>query len=144
MKNELVEPRRMSMPQDIDLSTAEKCRDLLARYPDNSFLKDRLAKILRSEGRDEEATRLEIDNDPSDFKYHWGLLGYDERLRNRPSDAVVHLNRGLWHRKRGEWPKALSDYDRSRSTLTSPTHSAAGLVSGPPVPMTVSGTDGRR
>lgn len=101
------------MPAHLDLSTEQSCRELLARYPDNSFLKDRLAEILRSQGREEEATRLEIDTDPRDLKYHWGLLGYDERLRNDPSDAVVHLNRGLWHRKRGEWSKALVDYDRS-------------------------------
>jgi tetratricopeptide (TPR) repeat protein len=101
------------MPAHPDLSTERSCRELLARYPDNSFLKDRLAKILRAEGREEEATTLESDSAWGDLKYHWGLLGYDERLRNDPSDAVAHLNRGLWHRKRGEWSKALSDYDRS-------------------------------
>src|SRR5262249_59705135 len=71
MRNELVEPRRMSMPKDIDLSTEEKCRDLLARYPDNSVLKDRLAEILRSQRREEEATGLGGDTNPRDFKYHW-------------------------------------------------------------------------
>jgi hypothetical protein len=89
MKNELVEPRRMSMPQDIDLSTEEKCRDLLARYPENSFLKGRLAEILRSQGREEEAAALESDTARGGRKYHFGLLGYDERLRDNPSDAIA-------------------------------------------------------
>jgi tetratricopeptide (TPR) repeat protein len=113
MQDGSVEDGRISMPAHPDLSTEQSCRELLARYPDNSFLKHRLAEILRSQGREEEATALKSDTVWGDLKYHLGVLGYDERLRDNPSDAVAYLNRGLWLRKHGEWLKASSDYDRS-------------------------------
>jgi tetratricopeptide (TPR) repeat protein len=113
MQDGSVEDGRMSMFAQPDLSTEDRCRELLARYPDNGFLKDRLAEILRSQGREEEATALESDTARGDGKYHYGLLGYDEWLRDNPSDAVAYLNRGLWHRWHGEWSRALSDYYRA-------------------------------
>jgi hypothetical protein len=39
-----------------DLTTEAKCRELLDRYPDNLFVKDQLASLLRSQRRNDEAS----------------------------------------------------------------------------------------
>ena len=41
-----------------DLTTEAKCRELLDRYPDNIFVKFMLARPLRSQGRNDEATEV--------------------------------------------------------------------------------------
>jgi hypothetical protein len=38
-----------------DLTTEAKCRELLERYPENVYVKDRLARHLRSQGRNDDA-----------------------------------------------------------------------------------------
>jgi tetratricopeptide (TPR) repeat protein len=95
-----------------DLSTEAKCRDLLDRYPDNLFVKDRLASILRSQGRNDEASAV-LPDDPPYLKYDMGLLRDDERIRQHPDDSVAHLNRGIWHHWHGSFAKALADFDTS-------------------------------
>ena len=78
-----------------DLTTEAKCRELLDRYPDNLFVKYRLASILRSQGRNDEASEL-LPIEPPYLKYDMGLLTHDERIRQRPEDSVEYLNRGIW------------------------------------------------
>jgi tetratricopeptide (TPR) repeat protein len=100
------------MESSPDLSTEAKCRELLDRYPDNLFVKDRLASILRSQGRNDEATEL-LPGEPSDSKYYFGLLRYDERILQHPEDSVAYLNRGIWHHWNRSFDKALMDFDTS-------------------------------
>jgi tetratricopeptide (TPR) repeat protein len=95
-----------------DLSTEAKCWELLDRYPDNLFVRDRLASILRSQGRNDEATKLLPVETPY-LKYDMGLLTDDERIRQHPDDSVAYLNRGIWHHWHGSFAKALSDFDTS-------------------------------
>jgi tetratricopeptide (TPR) repeat protein len=102
------------MESQPDLTTEAKWRELLERYPENVFLKYRLASLLESQGREEEASQiLALHDPPQSLKYDMGLLVEDERIRQRPDDPVAHLNRGIWHRWHGSYSKALSDYDRS-------------------------------
>ncbi len=95
-----------------DLTTEAKCRELLNRYPDNLFVKDRLASLLRSQGRIDEASEL-LPVEPPYLKYDMGLLTHDERIRLHPQDAVAYLNRGIWHHWNGSFGKALPDFDTS-------------------------------
>ncbi len=97
-----------------DLSTEAKCRELLDRYPDNLFVRDRLASILRSQGRNDEASEL-LPVEPPYLKYDMGLLTHDERIRQNPKDTVAYLNRGIWHHWNGSFGKALTDFDTSIS-----------------------------
>ena len=48
-----------------DLTTEANCRELLERYPDNLFVKNRLASLLRSQGRKDEASELLPSNRPT-------------------------------------------------------------------------------
>ena len=95
-----------------DLTTEAKCRELLERYPDNLFVKDTLASLLRSQGRNDEASEL-LPVEPPYLKYDIGLLTYDERIRQHPQDSVAYLNRGIWHHWNGSFDKALPDFDTS-------------------------------
>jgi tetratricopeptide (TPR) repeat protein len=95
-----------------DLSTDAKCRELIDRCPDNSFLKDQFASLLRSEGRKDEANEV-LPVEPVSLKYDMGLLTYDERIRQNPDDSIAYLNRAIWHYWHGSYRKALSDYDTS-------------------------------
>ncbi len=95
-----------------DLTTEAKCRELLDRYPDNLYVKHRLASLLRSQGRNDEASEL-LPVEPPFLKYDQGLLTYDERIRQHPEDSVGYLNRGIWHHRYGSFGKALSDLDAS-------------------------------
>jgi hypothetical protein len=72
-----------------DLSTETKCRELLDRYLDNVYVKDRLASILRSQGRNDEASAV-LPDDSSYLKYDFGLLEYDEHIRQHPRDSVAY------------------------------------------------------
>ena len=96
-----------------DMSTEAKCRELLDLYPDNVFLRDHLASLLRSQGRSEEASEILPIEPTHSLKYDMGLLGFDERIRQCPEDAAAYLNRGIWHRWHGSFGEALSDYDTS-------------------------------
>ena len=96
-----------------DLSTEAKCRELLARYPENVFVKHRLVTLLHSQGREEEARQLRLRESSRPLKYDMSLLNYDERIRQRPDEPVTHLNRGIWHHKFGSYREALSDLDRA-------------------------------
>jgi hypothetical protein len=97
-----------------DLSTEAKCRALLERYPENVYLKYRLASLLRAQGREEEAGQiLSLDDAMHSLKYDMGLLNDNERIRHRPADPVAHLNRGIWQHWHGSYEEALSDYDRA-------------------------------
>jgi hypothetical protein len=51
-----------------DLSTEAKCRELLDRYPDNLVGKERLASILRSQGRKDETREVPLVG-PRSLKY---------------------------------------------------------------------------
>jgi tetratricopeptide (TPR) repeat protein len=95
-----------------DLTTEAKCRELLDRYPDNYFVKDQLASLLRSQGRNDEASEL-LPTNPPYLKYYMGLLQHDERIRQDPEDSVEYLNRGIWHHWNGSFDKALTDFDTS-------------------------------
>jgi tetratricopeptide (TPR) repeat protein len=95
-----------------NLTTEAKCRELMDRYPDNSFLKDHLASLLRSEGRNDEANEV-LPGELFSLKYDMGLLTYDEHIRQHRDDSVAYLNRGIWHDWHGSYRKALSDYDTS-------------------------------
>ena len=93
-----------------DLTTEAKCRELMDRYPDNVFVKFRLASILRYQGRNEEAREV-LPVEPGSLKYDMGLLTYDERIRQHAQDSVAYLNRGIWHHRHGSFGKALSDFE---------------------------------
>jgi tetratricopeptide (TPR) repeat protein len=95
-----------------DLTTEANCREMLDRYPDNLFVMERLASLLRSQGRHREASEI-LPEEPSDLKYHEQLLKDDERIRRHPNDSVAYLNRGIWHHWYGLYDKALSDFDTS-------------------------------
>ena len=95
-----------------DLITEAQCRELLDRYPDNLFVKFRLASILRSEGRKYEGSEFRA-HELSYLKYDLGLLKYDERIRQHPKDSVAYRDRGTWHHWNGSFGKALSDFDAS-------------------------------
>ena len=96
-----------------DMSTEAKCRELLDRYPDNVFVKWRLASLLQSQGHSEEASEI-LPNEPThSLKYDMGLLTHNERIRQCPEDAAAYLKRGIWHRWNGSFGEALSDYDTS-------------------------------
>jgi hypothetical protein len=95
-----------------DLSTEAKCRELLDRYSDNLFVKDRLPSILRSQGRNDEANEI-LAVEPPYLKYDEQLLTDDERIRQNPQDTVSYLNRGIWHHWHGSFAKALADFDTS-------------------------------
>jgi hypothetical protein len=79
-----------------DLTTEAKCRELLERYPDNIFVKYRLASLLRSQGGNDKAREVIPVEPPHSLKYEMGLLMHDERIRQRPNDSVAYLNRGTW------------------------------------------------
>jgi tetratricopeptide (TPR) repeat protein len=111
-----------------DLATETECRELLDRYPDNIFVKFMLARLLRSQGRNDEATWVfprrsqgrsdeamdELPLEPHrSLKYDMGLLIEDEHIRQRPNDPVADLSRGRCHHFHGSFGKALSDYDTS-------------------------------
>jgi tetratricopeptide (TPR) repeat protein len=97
-----------------DLSTEAKCRELLDRYPDNDYLKERLADILRSQGQEDQADAIMSAIIPGNtIKYGRGLLRYDEAIRRNPLDAVTLLNRVIWHHWHGVWEKARADFDRA-------------------------------
>jgi hypothetical protein len=100
------------MESSPDLSTETKCRELLDRYPDNLYVKERLAAILRSQGRNDEANKI-LPVEPPYTKYDEQLLTDDEHIRRNPQDAVAYLNRGIWHHWHGLFGKALSDFDTS-------------------------------
>ena len=95
-----------------DLTTEANCRELLDRYPDNLFVKDQLASIHRSQGRNDEASEV-LPVEPPYLKYDMGLLQHDERIRQDPEDSVEYLNRGIWHHWNGSFDKALTDFDTS-------------------------------
>jgi tetratricopeptide (TPR) repeat protein len=111
-----------------DLTTEAKCRELLDRYPDNIFVKFMLARLLRSQGRSDEATEVlsrpsQGRNDeavegrplesPRSLGYDKVLLMDEERIRQRPNDPAAYLSRGRCHHFHGSFGKALSDYDTS-------------------------------
>jgi tetratricopeptide (TPR) repeat protein len=102
------------MDSQPDLTSAASCRELVDRYPDNLFVKDRLASLLRSQGRNDEANEL-LPVEPPYLKYDMGLLTYDERIRQHPQDSVAYLNRGRRHHWNGSFGKALTDFDTSIS-----------------------------
>jgi hypothetical protein len=96
-----------------DLSTEAKCRELLERYPENAFVRYRLASLLRDHGREAKATQIvSFDDADRTLKYGTGLLNYNERIRHRPNDPIAYLNREIWHHRYGSHEAALSDYDR--------------------------------
>ncbi len=101
------------MDSETALTAEAKYRELLERYPENVFVKDQLADILRSQGRDDEAGRILPFESGGLLKYHLGLLTHDERLREHPDDWVEYLNRGIWHHWHQSYQEALSDYDRA-------------------------------
>jgi tetratricopeptide (TPR) repeat protein len=96
-----------------DLTTEGKCRELLERYPENAFVKYRLALLLRSQGREKETCEVLPIGPTHGLKYDMGLLNYDERIRQRLADWVAYLNRGIWHHWHGSYRKALSDFDKA-------------------------------
>jgi tetratricopeptide (TPR) repeat protein len=97
-----------------DLSTEAKCRELLDRYPENVLVRDSLATLLQSQGREEEPSQLLALRDGSrSLKYEMGLLIKHERIRHRPDDPDAYLSRGIWHQGFGSYREALSDLDRA-------------------------------
>lgn len=96
-----------------DLTTEAKCRELMDRYPDNTYVKYRLASLLRSQGRNDEASKIYPLEQPGYWKYDMQLLMDDEHVRQCPDDSIAYLNREIWHHWRRSFGKALSDYDTS-------------------------------
>ncbi len=93
------------------VTTEAECRELLDRYPENVFLQDRLATILRSQGREQEANEVLPVEPICSFKYYEELLRYDERIRQRPDDWATYVNRGIGHHWELQYGKALADFD---------------------------------
>jgi hypothetical protein len=57
-----------------DLSTEAKCRALLGRDPENFFVRESLAALLQSQGREEEASQLlSLRNGSRSLKYDMGI-----------------------------------------------------------------------
>jgi hypothetical protein len=78
------------MESFLDLTTEAKCRELLDRYPDNLFVKDRLASLLRSQGRNDEAPELlPVEPPHAQPTLSWPprrISGLPSRLVDRPSE----------------------------------------------------------
>jgi tetratricopeptide (TPR) repeat protein len=97
-----------------DLTSEAKCREFLERYPENVYVKFRLASLLRAQAREEEAGQiLALDDAMHSLKYDMGLLNHNESIRHTPNDPVARLNRGIWQHGHGSYEAALSDYDRA-------------------------------